>query len=57
VPKADLVAESYDFSLNRYKEVVHAEVAHRPPNEILADLVRLETEIQKEIKELERVLG
>lgn len=22
VPKADLVAESYDFSLNRYKEVV-----------------------------------
>jgi type I restriction enzyme M protein len=57
VPKADLVAESYDFSLNRYKEVVHAEVTHRPPNEILADLVRLETEIQKGIKELEGILG
>ena len=38
VPKADLVAESYDLSLNRYKEVVHTEVAHRHPHEILADL-------------------
>ena len=25
-------------SLNRYKEVVHEEVEHRPPKEILADL-------------------
>ncbi|HEY5751668.1 MAG TPA: hypothetical protein VIT21_00835, partial [Chthoniobacterales bacterium] len=31
VPKADLAAQGYDLSLNRYKEVVHAEVAHRPP--------------------------
>src|SRR5690242_14894909 len=30
VPKADLAAQGYDLSLNRYKEVVHAEVAHRP---------------------------
>ena len=57
VPKADLVAENYDFSLNRYKEVVHTEVAHRPPHEILANLVKLEAEIQDGIKELERTLG
>jgi type I restriction enzyme M protein len=31
VPKADLVAQGYDLNLNRYKEVVHVEVAHRPP--------------------------
>jgi type I restriction enzyme M protein len=56
VPKADLVAQGYDLSLNRYKEVVHEEVAHRAPKEILADLAKLETEIQQEIKELEGML-
>src|SRR5437667_3553458 len=31
VPKADLVAQGYDLSINRYKEVVHEELAHRAP--------------------------
>jgi type I restriction enzyme M protein len=57
VPKADLVAQSYDLSLNRYKEVLHEEVGHRPPQEILADLAKLEAEIQQGMKELERMLG
>src|ERR1700682_1836240 len=57
VSKADLVAQGYDLSLNRYKEVVHAEVPHRPPRELLADLAKLETEIQQEMKELEEMLG
>jgi len=56
VPRADLVAQGYDLSLNRYKEVVHAEVAHRPPQEILAALAKLETEIQQGMKELEGML-
>jgi type I restriction enzyme M protein len=56
VPKADLVAQGYDLSLNRYKEVVHEDVAHRPPKEILADLAKLEVEIQQGMKELERML-
>ena len=47
VPKADLVAQGYDLSLNRYKEVVHEDVAHRPPKEILADLAKLESDIQQ----------
>ena len=29
VPKADIVAQGYDLSINRYKEVVHDEVEHR----------------------------
>jgi type I restriction enzyme M protein len=57
VPKSDLVAQGYDLSLNRYKEVIHAELAHRPPREILRDLDQLEAEIQKGIEELERILG
>ena len=56
VPKADLAAHGYDLSLNRYKEIVHAEVAHRPPGEILKALGQLEAEIQQGMKELEGML-
>lgn len=56
VKKADIVAEGYDLSLNRYKEVVHEEVSHRPPLEIIADLNKLEAEIQKGLKDLESLL-
>ena len=52
VTKADIAAQGYDFSLNRYKEVVHEAVEHRAPKEILADLTKLEEEIQRGIKEL-----
>ena len=47
VPKADIVAQGYDLSLNRYKEVVHEEVEHKPPLEILAELAQLEKDIQQ----------
>jgi type I restriction enzyme M protein len=56
VPKADIAAQGYDLSLNRYKEVVHEEVAHRPPGEILASLATLEKEIQQGMSELEGML-
>jgi type I restriction enzyme M protein len=56
VPKADIAAQGYDLSLNRYKEVVHAEVAHRPPGEILKALGQLEADIQQGMKELEGML-
>jgi type I restriction enzyme M protein len=57
VPKADIVAQAYDLSLNRYKEVVHEAVGHRPPKEILNELAKLEEEIQRGMKELEEMLG
>jgi type I restriction enzyme M protein len=56
VPKADIVAQGYDLSLNRYKDVVHEEVAHVPPKQILAELTRLEDAIQQGLKELEVLL-
>jgi type I restriction enzyme M protein len=52
VPKADLAAQGYDLSLNRYKEAVHEDVMHRPPQEILADLAQIETDIQQGMREL-----
>ena len=57
VPKEDIAAEGYDLSLNRYKEVVHEEIEHRLPQEILADLAKLEDEIQQGMEELDRMLG
>ena len=57
VPKADIAAQGYDLSLNRYKEIVHEALEHRSPKEILAELWKLEEEIQRGMKELEGMLG
>ena len=56
VPKADIEANGYDLSLNRYKEVEHDEVEHVPPKELLAGLAELDGEIQRGMKELEAML-
>ena len=57
VPKADIVAQGYDLSLNRYKEVVHDDVEHRPPLDIIADIEKLEDEIAKGLAELKAMLS
>jgi len=57
VPKSDIVAQAYDMSLNRYKEVVHDEVEHRTPLSIIADLEKLEGEIQQGLASLKAMLG
>lgn len=56
VSKADITAQGYGLSLNRYKEVVQETVAHRSPADILAELRQLEEEIQSGLKELEDML-
>jgi type I restriction enzyme M protein len=57
VPKAEIAAQGYDLSLNRYKEVVHAEIDHKPPRAIIAELKALEKEIAKGLAELEGMVG
>ena len=56
VSKADIAAQGYDLSINRYKEVVHEIVEHRPPKEILIELEKLEGEIRRGMEELEGML-
>lgn len=56
VPKANIVAQGYDLSINRYKEVVHEVVEHEHPLDILKSLNGLEMEIQKGMAELEGML-
>jgi type I restriction enzyme M protein len=57
VSKAEIVAQGYDLSLNRYREVEHDEVEHRDPAEILADLATLEREITDATAGLASVLN
>ena len=56
VPKHEIAANGYDLSINRYKEVVHAQVQHRAPSDILAELGKLEDEIAAGMKALEGML-
>lgn len=57
VSKDDIVAQGYDLSLNRYKEIVQDDVEHRAPLEIIADIEKLEGEIRDSLAELRAMLS
>lgn len=57
VPKADIVDQGYDLSLNRYKQIVRDDVEHRPPLKIIADIEALEDEIAKGLANLRAMLS
>jgi type I restriction enzyme M protein len=57
VPKSDIVAQGYDLSVNRYKELVRDEVEHRSPLEIIADIEALEDEVAKGLSDLKAMLS
>lgn len=57
MPKAEIVAEGYDLSINRYKELVFEEVEHRRPLEIIAELEQIEDEIRTGLEELKGTVG
>ena len=57
VPKADVVANAYDLSINRYKEIVHDEIEYAAPVKILDELVEMEDDIRKGLVDLLAMLG
>ena len=57
VPKAEIAANDYDLSINRYKEIIHDEVEHESPQAILEQLAALENEIQQGIQDLKAMLA
>lgn len=57
VPLADIAAQNYDLSINRYKQQVHVAELHDDPRDILKRLKDLESEILRELVELEGMLG
>lgn len=58
VPKAEVAASgSYDLSVNRYREVEHAQQKHASPVAVLQELRTLEDEISDGLVRLEEMLG
>lgn len=56
VPKADIAANDYDLSINRYKELVYQDIEYPAPAEILDELAEIEEEIRRGIETLREQL-
>lgn len=56
VPKAEIVGNGYDLSINKYKQVEYKAVEYRPTGEIIAELEELQKQIDDDIKKLKEML-
>lgn len=56
IPKADIVANDYDLSINRYKETIYEEVHYEKPSALIADIKSIDAKRQAAIIELEKML-
>ena len=56
VPKAEIVDNGYDLSINKYKETEYKPVEYPPTSQIMAELRELEKEIGEEMSKLEELL-
>ena len=56
VPKAEIVENGYDLSINKYKQSAYVEEEYPHPLEIMKEINDLETEITAGLKELEAAL-
>ena len=56
VPVEDIIANDYDLSINKYKEVVYEKVEYEPTDVILGRIEEIEESIQKEMAELKKLL-
>ncbi len=57
VPKAEIVGNDYDLSINKYKQTEYKAVEYPPTSEIMAKLDELEMEISAEMDALRELLG
>jgi type I restriction enzyme M protein len=57
VPFTEIIANDYDLSINRYKEIVYEEVEYAPPKEIIAEIETLDKERNDALKVLKEILG
>lgn len=56
VSKEEIIFNGYDLSINKYKEIVQEKVEYENPKEILRQIMKMEDEFQKQLKELEGLL-
>ncbi len=57
VAKADIVANDYDLSINRYKEIVYETIAYETPSAIITQIKDLQTQRQQAMEALEKMLN
>ena len=53
----EIVDNGYDLSINKYKKIEYVQVEYPPTEEILAEIDKLNKEVEKETKELYKLLG
>ena len=56
VPKAEIVENGYDLSINKYKKTEYKAVEYAPTSQIMAELQELEKQITKGLAELEEMV-
>jgi type I restriction enzyme M protein len=57
IPKADIVANDYDLSINRYKEIIYDEVVYEKPQVLIADIKAIDKKRFDAMLDLEKMLG
>lgn len=57
VPKEEIVNNAYDLSISRYKEVIYEQKNYEKPENIIANIQKLDQERQQLIKELALLMG
>jgi type I restriction enzyme M protein len=57
VPKSEIVANNYDLSINKYKEVVYEKVEYPAPKVLIGEIKALQKEIAADLSELEKMIG
>ena len=56
VTKEEIASNDYDLSINKYKEIVQEKIEYENPKVILKQIMDMEEELQKQLKELEELL-
>jgi len=56
VTKEEIVDNGYDLSINKYKEIIQEKVEYENPKVILKQIMDMEEEFQKQLKELEKLI-
>lgn len=56
VTKEEIIKNGYDLSINKYKEIIQEKVEYENPKVILKQIMDMEDEFQKQLKELEELL-
>ena len=56
VEKKEIADNGYDLSINKYKQVEYVPVEYPPTEEIMAEILRLEEQAAKELRELQEML-